>query len=257
MLKSSLEQSLRWRSSFPDGLRRPDPAFVKIGGAVGLSLLAAVVFAALDRPPDPAEKPAGKSVRVPAPPAVVMPEIAARPPAPVLAPVAPPVEALGDPGLFARPSEQQQTGWTSAPAPEAERPQPAPAATADASVSAPAVPERRSEARTAALASNADAPLECLPQALRDVLADMTAKFEGLTVVSTNQLHTDNHSPGSAREKMHTDCKAVDVKAAGDPKDVIAYLRSRPEVGGVNSYRNKVVHFDLNPNYNSASARGR
>lgn len=262
MVKSSLDQSPNWRAFIPGALRHPDPTVVKIGGAVGLSLLAAVIFAALDRPPVPPQKPPGKSVRAPTPPAVVVPELASRtPPAPAMEPAARPVDIVADAGLFARPSEQPQTGWSGTPAPEAQRQEPpapaVPAVTADASASAPAVPAERSAARAAMLAPNPDAPLECLPQALRDVLADMTAKFEGLTVVSTTQLHTDNHSPGSAREKMHTDCKAVDVKAAGDPKEVIAYLRSRPEVGGVNSYRNRVVHFDLNPSYNRASARGR
>jgi hypothetical protein len=107
------------------------------------------------------------------------------------------------------------------------------------------------------MASSAIAPLECLPEALRTVLNEVLSRFGGVTIVSTTQLQTDNHSPGSARANMHTACKAVDIKTTNDPNDVLAYLRSRPEVGGVNTYRNRVIHFDLNPGYQAASARSR
>ena len=44
---------------------------------------------------------------------------------------------------------------------------------------------------------------------------------------------------------MHSACKAVDFKVEGDLNAVTAYLRTRPEVSGVNSYRNNgVIHID-------------
>jgi uncharacterized protein YcbK (DUF882 family) len=101
-------------------------------------------------------------------------------------------------------------------------------------------------------ASNAAAPTECLPEALRTVLTELQSRFGPVTIVSTTQLHTDNHSAGSARASMHSACKAVDFKTSHEPQDVMAFLRSRPEVGGVNSYRNKVIHFDLNAGYQAA-----
>jgi hypothetical protein len=93
--------------------------------------------------------------------------------------------------------------------------------------------------------SESQAPTACLPDSLRAVLTDLEARFGDVTVVSTTHLHTDNHSPGSVRERMHLACKAIDFRTTTERSEVIAYLRSRPEVGGVNSYRNGVIHFDL------------
>src|SRR5215204_2144487 len=106
-----------------------------------------------------------------------------------------------------------------------------------------------------AIASKPGAPIECLPAALRAVLVDLQARFGSVTIISTTHLHTENHSPRSTRAKLHAACKAVDITTSKEPKEVIAYLRSRPEIGGVNSYRNRVVHFDLNASYKPSSAR--
>lgn len=93
--------------------------------------------------------------------------------------------------------------------------------------------------------SASQASTACLPEALRSVLIDLEARFGELTIVSTTHLHTDNHSAGSARARLHLACKAIDVRTSKEPKEAVAYLRSRPEVGGVSSYRNGVIHFDL------------
>lgn len=90
---------------------------------------------------------------------------------------------------------------------------------------------------------------ECVAKELRDVLADLEGKFSGLTIVATTELRTNNHSPGSIREKLHHACQAVDITTPHPAPEVVAYLRSRPEVGGINSYRNGVIHFDLNAGY--------
>ena len=102
----------------------------------------------------------------------------------------------------------------------------------------------------------ADAPTECLPNALRTVLADVTARFGQITVVSTHQLNTANHSAGSIREKLHHACHAVDFRPDRERiAEIKTYLRSRPEVGGVEGYRNGVVHMDLKGS-EAASAGG-
>jgi hypothetical protein len=84
---------------------------------------------------------------------------------------------------------------------------------------------------------------------LRAVLTDLEAKFGQVNVVSTKHLHTGNHSAGSIREKLHHDCRAVDIKVDRNPAEMVAFLRTRPEVAGINHYRNRVIHFDYNPAY--------
>jgi hypothetical protein len=107
--------------------------------------------------------------------------------------------------------------------------------------------------RSGATGSNPNAPIDCLPEALRAVLADVETHFGPVTIVSTTHLHTDNHRPGSIREKLHFACKAVDIKTSHQPNEVIAFLRARPEVGGINTYRNRVIHFDLNARFGQAA----
>lgn len=116
----------------------------------------------------------------------------------------------------------------------------APAATAPAAVAPPGA------APKGLIKADATASTDCLPVALRAVLADVAARFGEVTVVSTHQLNTGNHSAGSIREKLHTDCRAVDVRPDRTRIDEIkAYLRTRPEINGVESYRNGVVHMDV------------
>jgi hypothetical protein len=131
------------------------------------------------------------------------------------------------------------------PAPsKAGAPQVATAATSAAS-QAQSAPVQTVLAAQTVIATSANAPVDCLPEGLRTVLQDVQARFGTVTLVSTRELHTDNHSPGTARHKMHSACKAVDFKVEGDLNAVTAYLRTRPEVSGVNSYRNnRVIHID-------------
>ena len=126
----------------------------------------------------------------------------------------------------------------------------------------PETAEKPRAIRTSALetsakspASSSRAPIECLPEPLKNVLADLQSRFPDVTIVQTTHVHTQNHWPKSARETMHTECKAVDVKT-GSPKDVLSYLRSRSEVGGTNSYRAGVIHFDLNPQFKAVASQG-
>jgi Peptidase M15 len=115
-----------------------------------------------------------------------------------------------------------------------------------ASTAAPAklVSEAATVAQVASAGASA-APTACLPAGLRSVLKDVEARFGPVTLVSTTELHTDNHSRGSVRHKLHSACQAVDFKVKGNGKAVVSYLRSRPEVAGINSYGNNgVIHID-------------
>lgn len=117
----------------------------------------------------------------------------------------------------------------------------------------PVVPKRGASKLTDE--SKSEAPTDCLPAPLQAVLRDLEAKFGPVTIVSTTHLNSDNHTAGTIRDKLHQACKAVDIRANRDPKEVIAFLKSRPEVGGINSYRNRLVHFDLDANYKAANER--
>ncbi|WP_349367756.1 hypothetical protein [Salinarimonas sp.] len=88
-------------------------------------------------------------------------------------------------------------------------------------------------------------PTGCLPEPLRDILVDVARTFGEVTLVSTQTLNTGNHYVGSARHRFHQDCEAVDFRVEGDPREVVRWLRGRPNVGGVASYRNGVIHVDL------------
>lgn len=88
-------------------------------------------------------------------------------------------------------------------------------------------------------------PTDCLPAGLRSVLNEVEARFGPVALVSTTELHTGNHSRGSVRHKLHGACQAVDFKVKDTGKAVVAYLRSRPEIGGINSYGNNgMIHID-------------
>jgi hypothetical protein len=155
---------------------------------------------------------------------------------------------------FGEPASQPATPPASQPAPPVERAHQNPETpVATASLAPPAPPIRRSETTppraTGAKGDvkvGAAAPTECLPNGLRAVLADVAAQFGPVTIVSTHQLNTANHSPGSIREKLHHACNAVDFRPDRERVDEVKkYLRGRPEIGGVESYRNGVVHMDL------------
>lgn len=137
--------------------------------------------------------------------------------------------------LFALPAFEQSAAKQPAFDEDAGAPQPA--------ASKPPEPAEASEA-TEKRSSSAKAPTACLPASLKDVLSDVEALFGKVTIVSTTRLHTDNHWRSSVREKLHADCKAVDFRTLSATKDVIAYLRTRRDVGGINSYRNNVIHID-------------
>jgi hypothetical protein len=149
------------------------------------------------------------------------------------------------PAKFVKPSAVAATSsprrvWVDPP------PLPSVEQTARAAASALAMPEAAHAPQVASTGAPA-VPIECLPAGLHSVLKDVEARFGAVILVSTTELHTDNHSRGSVRHKLHGACQAVDFKVRGNGKAVVAYLRSRPEVAGINIYGNNgVIHIDHN-----------
>ncbi len=123
-------------------------------------------------------------------------------------------------------------------------PLPSPEQTASTAAPAKLVSESAPVAQVASAGAPA-APTDCLPAGLRSVLKDVEARFGPVTLVSTTELHTKNRSRGGVRHKLHGACQAADFKVQGNGKAVVAYLRSRSEVAGINSYGNNgVIHID-------------
>jgi hypothetical protein len=230
-----------------------------------------VTAAALERPPEPPRAAVAPAAQAPthtpsasragAPPPSSTQSANVAPPA-----AAQPVRTAGDPGrpaaLFLTPPVQAAAPVAARPAqPSSERKQatgdgplvtasltPATPATtpAPAPPSRPALAPAPTSAGAAALKASAAAPTDCLPSELRAVLTDVAARFGQVTVVSTHRLNTVNHSAGSIREKLHHDCKAVDISVDRSRiEEIKAYLKGRREIGGLESYRNGVIHMDV------------
>lgn len=88
------------------------------------------------------------------------------------------------------------------------------------------------------------APTKCLPGDLRDVVADVAARFGAVSVESTHRNRSRNWRAGGARQSFHLSCRAIDFRVQARARGVMAYLRSRPEVGGLKVYRNGIIHID-------------
>ncbi len=49
----------------------------------------------------------------------------------------------------------------------------------------------------------------------------------------------------------------MDFRTSGKLNEVLGFLRSRPEVSGINSYRGGLIHIDFNANVRAAGLRTR
>jgi hypothetical protein len=223
------------------------------------------VFAAIDQSygrPAPAPPAAGAA----APAAVAAPAVNERmsakrgeiltPSPPAVAPLAPaviPAAANGDasePRSEAATAEQSGAALVgpaaadrglAAPEPPAATGSLATARSAAPLSGAAPVPRRPQVAQT-----NTATPGHCPAPALHAVLADVSARFGAVSIVAEHRGSLNNHIAGSFREKLHHDCRAVDFRPDRSRIDEIrAYLRSRPEIAGVESYRDGVVHMDV------------
>lgn len=90
----------------------------------------------------------------------------------------------------------------------------------------------------------ASAPTGCLPGDLRAVVADVAARFGPVSVESTHRSQGRNWRAGGARQSLHLSCRAVDFRVRSRVRGVMAYLRSRAEVGGLKIYGNGIIHID-------------
>jgi Peptidase M15 len=95
-----------------------------------------------------------------------------------------------------------------------------------------------------AIVLRASAPTGCLPGDLQEVVADVAAKFGSVSIESTHRSKGRNWRAGGARQSLHISCRAIDLRVQARARGVMAYLRSRPEVGGLKVYRNGIIHID-------------
>ena len=87
-----------------------------------------------------------------------------------------------------------------------------------------------------------DVEMACLPPGLMKAIGDVAGRFGDVAVVSTTRLHTDNH--GAGRAKIHADCLAADIRTGAPARDVVAYLHGKAGIGGLQSFKNGVIHVD-------------
>jgi hypothetical protein len=90
----------------------------------------------------------------------------------------------------------------------------------------------------------ASVPTKCLPGELREVIADLAGKFGAISIQSTHRTSGHNWRAGGARHSLHLSCRAIDFRIHTRTRGVMAYLRSRPDVGGLKVYRNGLIHID-------------
>jgi hypothetical protein len=90
----------------------------------------------------------------------------------------------------------------------------------------------------------ASAPTRCLPGDLREVVAEVAARFGTVSIESTHRSRGHNWRAGGAPHSLHLACRAIDFRLHARARGVMAYLRMRPEVGGLKVYRNGIIHID-------------
>lgn len=87
-------------------------------------------------------------------------------------------------------------------------------------------------------------PTECLPGDLKGVLAEVAEQFGAVSVQSTHRSPQRNRRAGGAPQSLHLDCRAIDFRVKASGREVMAWLREHPAVGGLKMYRNGIIHID-------------
>lgn len=87
-------------------------------------------------------------------------------------------------------------------------------------------------------------PTECLPGDLKGVLAEVAEEFGAVSVQSTHRSPSRNRRAGGAPQSLHLDCRAIDFRVDARGREVMAWLREHPDVGGLKMYRNGIIHID-------------
>lgn len=87
-------------------------------------------------------------------------------------------------------------------------------------------------------------PTQCLPGDLKEVLASVSVRFGPVSIQSTHRPTAENRRKGGARYSLHIACRAIDFRVRAARGGVMAFLKSRPEVGGLKVYGNGIIHID-------------
>lgn len=88
------------------------------------------------------------------------------------------------------------------------------------------------------------APTRCLPGDLTQVVAQVAERFGAVRIMSTHRSAARNRRAGGAPRSMHLSCRAIDFRVAAGGRQVLAFLRDHPEVGGLKLYRSGLIHID-------------
>jgi hypothetical protein len=76
---------------------------------------------------------------------------------------------------------------------------------------------------------------------LREIVADVSARFGKVAIVATHQLKTTKEA-ALAKSTMTA---AVDFRPERRTNEIKVYLRGRKEIGGLESYRDGVIPVDV------------
>lgn len=87
----------------------------------------------------------------------------------------------------------------------------------------------------------------CVPLELRGVVRLISRKYGKVRIHSTHRWPLENKRKGGKPKSYHLKCRAVDFSVAGDPDGVLAFIKSRPEVGGYSRYPQGFYHIDNGP----------
>ncbi len=102
----------------------------------------------------------------------------------------------------------------------------------------------RQHVNEGAIIVRASTPTECLPDNLKGVLAQVAEEFGAVSVQSTHRSPNRNRRAGGAPQSLHLDCRAIDFRVDANGREVMAWLREHPYVGGLKMYRNGIIHID-------------
>lgn len=87
-------------------------------------------------------------------------------------------------------------------------------------------------------------PDRCLSEDLMGVIYDVAERFGTVKIVSTMRSPAHNSRVGGAPRSFHLQCRAIDFMVFGRTAGLEAYLRARPEVGGLKRYPLGFFHID-------------